>query len=35
MTKKFHKCDDESCSVHKALTDDLKRKMKELEEDDE
>lgn len=27
MTKSFHKCDDESCSVHKALTDDIKKKL--------
>tara|TARA_R110000824_G_scaffold244825_3_gene433806 strand:+ start:666 stop:947 length:282 start_codon:yes stop_codon:yes gene_type:complete len=27
MTKRHHKCDDESCSVHKALTDDRKNKL--------
>ena len=27
MTKRHHKCDDESCSVHKALTDDVKKKL--------
>jgi hypothetical protein len=32
MTKRFHKCDDESCSVHKALTDDIKKKTKEDED---
>jgi hypothetical protein len=32
MTKRHHKCDDESCSVHKALTDDIKKKRKEDED---
>jgi len=27
MTKSFHKCDDESCSTHRALTDDVKKKL--------
>jgi hypothetical protein len=27
MTKRHHKCDDEHCSVHKALTDDVKKKL--------